>query len=300
VLPDGRIWDGLSALRKDNTGYDLKQLFLGAEGTLGVITAAVCKLFPAPITRETALCAVTELAAACRLLGMVRRSLGDCVVSFEFLARPALELVLANISDTRDPFVAAHPAYVLLELTGGHAARGLREELMAVYADAEAQGLVGDALIAESESQRSAWWRLREQIPAAERAAGGSIKHDVSVALADLPTLAQRAGAAVVSRHPGVRVSMYGHVGDGNLHFNVLAPVGADPETFRAAHAASVSDLVHRTAVELGGSFSAEHGVGQLKRDLLRVTESPIALDLMREIKAAVDPKDLMNPGKVL
>lgn len=300
VLADGRIWHGLGALRKDNTGYDLKQLFLGAEGTLGIITAAVVKLFPLPTARETAWVAVKDLSAACTLLKVLRQSLGDCVASFEYVSRYSLELVLAQVPGVRPPLNGAYDHHVLFELTASGAAAGLREALLAAYATAVEQGLVLDGVIAETVEHRSVLWRIRESIPAAEKAVGGSIKHDVSVAISNIPQLEQNARKEVASRHPEAAISVYGHIGDGNLHFNVLAPTAATAEQFKAQCAAGISNLVHTAAAELQGSFSAEHGVGRLKRDLLARTKSEVALQLMRQLKTALDPHGLMNPGKVL
>ena len=297
VLPDGRVWDGLRALRKDNTGYDLKHCFIGAEGTLGIITAAVLKLFPAQPQRETAWLAVADLAAACGVLAALRHRLGDCMTSFEYVSGPSLDLVLDQVPDTVAPFDAA--AHVLVEVAAGDGA-GLRDSFEHALSSLIADGQVLDAVIAQNDTQRRAFWRLRETIPAAEKQLGGSIKHDVSVQLDRLPRLEGDARSAVLACVPAARLSVYGHVGDGNLHFNVLAPADADPAAFKAAHAASVSTLVHAAASSLNGSFSAEHGVGKLKRELLRDTEGPVALDLMRALKHAFDPRGLMNPGKVL
>lgn len=300
VLPDGRIWDGLTALRKDNTGYDLKQLFLGAEGTLGIISAAVLKLFPMPAARETAWLAVRDLEAACALLRLARQVVGDVVTSFEYVTRPSLELALAAMSRLRDPLDAAYEHYVLLECSASGATGALGEAVSGLFESALEAGLAEDGVIAATGVHRAALWALRENVPAGEKAAGGSVKHDVSVAIARLPELAARAAAAVAAVAPAARLSVYGHIGDGNLHFNVLAPAGADPEAFRAAHGEAVSAAVHGAAAALAGSFSAEHGVGQLKRDLLAATESSLALEIMRGIKHVLDPKGVMNPGKVL
>lgn len=300
VLPNGEIWDGLTALRKDNTGYDIKQLFLGAEGTLGVITAAVLKLYPASTQRETAWLAAVDLSAACALLGLARRLLNDCVTSFEYLSLAALELVLTQVPETRCPFAQVYAHHVLLEVSVSGESSDLRRGLLKLFEVAEREQLVLDAVLTETLAQRADLWRLREKIPAAERAAGGSIKHDVSVAIAGVAELVDRASRAVLAEFPAVRFSLYGHLGDGNLHFNILAPATVDALAFRARNAERISMLVHTQAAELNGSFSAEHGVGQLKRDLLAATKSPVALMLMRQIKQTLDPKGLMNPGKVL
>ena len=300
VLPDGRIWEGLKALRKDNTGYDLKQLFLGAEGTLGIISAAVLKLFPIPTARETAWLAVRDLDAASEILGLARREVGDCVTSFEYVTRPSLALALAAVPRLRDPLDAAYAHYVLVECSASGATGALGEAMTRLCEGALAAGLALDGVIAASGAHRAALWALRENVPAGEKAAGGAIKHDVSVPIARLPELARRAAAGVAAAVPAARLSVYGHVGDGNLHFNVLAPAGADPQAFRSVHGEAVAAAVHGAAAALGGSFSAEHGVGRLKRELLAATESAVALDLMRGIKGVLDPRGLMNPGKVL
>ena len=300
VLPDGQVLSQLQALRKDNTGYDLRHVFMGAEGTLGIITAAVLRLLPQPAARETLLLNVRDAEAACACLSRARRALGDTVESCEFFTREALGLVLAHEAGARDPFAGDAPALLLLEIAGTFDSSRMRETLGALAATLLDDALAQDVLIAESPTQRAAWWRLRERIPAAERAAGGSVKHDVSVPLGRIPELAALAVAAVRAQVPQIRCSVYGHMGDGNLHLNFLAPEGEIPEVFRATHAAALSAEVHGLAVRLGGSFSAEHGVGQLKRELLRATRSPVALDLMSRLKHAFDPDNLMNPGKVL
>jgi len=298
VLPDGRVWDGLRVLRKDNTGYDLKHCFIGAEGTLGIISAAVLKLFPAQSQRETAWLAVDDLAAACRVLAALRHRLGDAMTSFEYISGESLALVLANVPDTSAPQVVS-PAHVLVEIAAGEG-HGLRETFERALLALSDEGLVRDAVLAQNETQRRACWRLRETIPAAEKQLGGSVKHDVSVQIDRLPALERAARSAVLAHVPTARLSVYGHVGDGNLHFNVLAPADADPVPFKTAHAEAVSTLVHEAASVLDGSFSAEHGVGKLKRELLRDVEGPLAIELMRRLKQAFDPLGLMNPGKVL
>jgi D-lactate dehydrogenase (cytochrome) len=298
VLPDGRVWDGLRALRKDNTGYDLRHCFIGAEGTLGIITAAVLKLFPAQPQSATAWLGVPDATAACRVLASLRHRLGDCMSSFEYLSAASLALVLAQVPGTQAPPVAA-AAHLLVEFTAGES-EGLREEVEPALLALVEDGTAADVVLAQNETQRRAFWRLRESVPAAEKALGGSIKHDVSVRIDRLPLLAQRAGEAVLARVPAARLSIYGHVGDGNLHFNVLAPVGVTAAAFKAAHGEAISALVHGVAQELEGSFSAEHGVGSLKRELLAAVEGPVAMDLMRGLKRAFDPLGLMNPGKVV
>ncbi len=297
VLPNGEVLDGLSALRKNNTGYDLKQLFIGAEGTLGIISAATVKLFARPTHMETALLAIRDLAAANALLTALRAELGDVVQSFEYFTQDSLDLVLAHVDNVRAPDTAAH--WVLVE-TAAHGYQDLRAGLAAVCERLQTGGSITNSWLAETSVQRAAWWRLRESIPAAERHAGGSIKHDIAVELDALHELAAAASRAVMAEFPASRLSIFGHVGDGNLHFNVLAPLADDAVAFKQRHAARISEIVHGCAIKLGGSFSAEHGVGQLKRELLREAKSPVAYALMQRLKAALDPRGLMNPGKVI
>ncbi len=299
VLPDGEVIDGLTGLRKDNTGYDLKSLFCGAEGTLGIITAAVLKLFPMPRSRQTAFVAVESADAACRLLGEARRISTDAVTSFEYLTRASLELVLHHIEGTADPFDQPYEHYVLLELSSGQDEEALRAVIERVLMDGMEAGSVVDGVIAESGQQRSKLWRLREAIPEAEKHNGGAVKHDVSVTIDRIPEYLERAPARV-DAVTNCLYSTYGHIGDGNLHYNLLPPSGAEPEAFRQKHGAAISRAVHDLAVEMGGSFSAEHGVGKLKRGALEDYKSAPALAAMRAIKQALDPDGRMNPGKVL
>ena len=299
VLPDGSVLDVLKPLRKDNTGYHLKQLFLGAEGTLGIITAAVLKLFPRPTDTETAWLAVDSLDAACRLLPMARRASGDCVTSFEYISAESLALAGKRLAAAKSPIAGTHEHHVLLELSAPLAPGSLRPRLEQLLESGMEQGLVLDAALAESDRQRQDLWKIREGIPEAEKLAGRSLKHDVAVPIADIPRFCARARERLAAM-PSHRVSVYGHIGDGNLHYNVLAPEGADPEEFRAEHGATASRLLHDLAAEMDGSFSAEHGVGQLKRPELERYTSPTALRLMKELKAVLDPDGVMNPGKLV
>lgn len=299
VLPDGRVIEGLSGLRKNNTGLDLKSLFCGAEGILGIITAATLKLFPRPTARQTAWLAVADAAAACRLLGRARTESGDCVTSFEYVTRSSLELALGYSDALVDPLEDAHQHYVLLELSSGQSEEQLREVCEAVLVSGMEEEEILDGVIAESSQQRSALWALREMIPESEKHQGGSVKHDVSVTIDRIPEYLDKASERLATITP-CRLSIYGHIGDGNLHYNLLAPVGDDPEAFKRAHARDLSECLHDLAAELGGSFSAEHGVGKLKKGELARYKDPVSLAAMRAIKAALDPKGLMNPGKVL
>ncbi len=297
VLADGGVWDGLRTLRKDNTGYDLKQLFIGAEGTLGIITAAVLKLFPRPHEVRTALAAVTDPSAAVELFERARATLGDLLTACELIPRNAVALVLRHIPGCRDPMAEAHPYYVLIELSAPSTGLGdLLEQLLMAAADS---GIVRDAVIAESGEQARKLWRLRDSISEAQRAEGGSIKHDVTLPLSRLTDFLCEASAAVIRAIPGSRVVPFGHLGDGNIHFNVSQPEGADRKAF-VAKWANLNRVVHDIAVSMGGSFSAEHGIGRLKREVLAHYRSPLELDLMRRLKSAFDPHNIMNPGKVL
>ncbi|MBN1240815.1 MAG: FAD-binding oxidoreductase, partial [Gammaproteobacteria bacterium] len=273
VLPNGDVMSELKGLRKDNTGYDLKQVFIGAEGTLGLITAAVLKLFPAPRARQTAWLAVESPAAACAVLGRARRESGDQVVSAEYVSRRSLELVLRHVGGARDPLDAPHAHYVLLELASADDDAALRDKLERILATGFEAGEVQDGVLAESGPQRDALWLLRERVPEAERREGGSVKHDVSVRISSLPAFIERAEPALAAIAPH-RLSIYGHIGDGNLHFNLLPPEGGSIEEFRESCAARLSERVHDVAAALGGSFSAEHGVGVLKAAELERYES--------------------------
>jgi FAD/FMN-containing dehydrogenase len=299
VLPSGEVLADLGGLRKDNTGYDLKALFLGAEGTLGVITAAVLKLFPEPRARETAWLAVSSVTAACRLLGRARRESGDRIVAAEYVSRPSLELVLRQVEGARDPLAAAHPHYLLLELASADETAELRALAERILAAGLEAGEIVDGALAESGSQRADFWRLRERVPEAERREGGALKHDVAVRIARLADFLERAEPALHAIVPH-RVSVFGHIGDGNLHFNLLPPVGQSLDAMRASAGERLTACVHDVAAALGGSFSAEHGVGALKVRELERYEPPTALALMRTLKRALDPDCIMNPGKVL
>ena len=300
VLPDGRIWDGLRGLRKDNSGYDLKHLFVGAEGTLGIITAATLKLFPRLHSRAVAFAALPSARAALDLFARLRDSCGETLTAFEFTNRNPLEFVLRHTPGTRDPFAQPHAWYVLMELASPRDDRaGLVRAVESVLESAAEGGIVADAVIAQSEPQADALWKLRESMSEAQKPEGGSIKHDVSVPLSRVPEFVERASAAVEAAMPGVRICAFGHMGDGNVHFNVSQPVGMDRAQF-LGHWERFNRMVHDLVQELGGSFSAEHGIGKLKiKDMDRYKED-VELDLMRAVKAALDPLGIMNPGKVL
>ncbi|MEX0752299.1 MAG: FAD-binding oxidoreductase [Xanthobacteraceae bacterium] len=298
VLADGRVWHGLNKLKKDNTGYDLKNLFIGAEGTLGVITAAVLKLFPRPRAVETAIAGVPSPAAALGLFNLARERAGGGVTGFELMPRIGFDLLREHPSGARDPLPSPHPWYVLIELSS-QAAEGLPEAMQEVLSAGAKQGLVADAAVAASLEQAKAFWRLREAIVEVQKYAGGSIKHDISVPVAAAPDFIAAASAAVTGLIPGARPFAFGHLGDGNVHFNVSQPIGAD-KTAYLARWAEVNAVVHAVAAKFGGSISAEHGIGRLKRDLLPGVKDPVALEMMRALKRTLDPKNILNPGKVL
>jgi FAD/FMN-containing dehydrogenase len=298
VLADGRVLSSLGSLRKDNTGYDLNALFVGAEGTLGIITAATLRLFPQPAVSATAFAAVNTLDAAIDVLAAVRAASADRVSGCEIMARSALELVLRHIPGSQDPFAAPSPWYLLLELQGTAAGGALDTVLETALATAAAAGQISDAVMAASGAQRLALWRLRESI-AALACEGAQIKHDVALPVTALPAFHAEAGPWILGRAPGARLVPFGHLGDGNLHYNVSLPAGADRPAFEAV-AADIERGVHDIARRHGGSFSAEHGIGQYKlRELQRLAD-PVELAMMRSVKRALDPNNIMNPGKLL
>ncbi|WP_018698004.1 FAD-binding oxidoreductase [Amorphus coralli] len=299
VLPTGEIWNGLRRLRKDNTGYDLKHLFIGAEGTLGIVTAAVLKLVPKPAAREVAVAAVATPREAIALFDRVRKVAGSSVVAFELMARRGLEFVLAHAEGSRDPLSEEHPWYVLIEIVSGRSRDEARAHLEEALGGALEDGIVPDAVIAESLDQAAALWRLRHMMSEVQLHEGGSIKHDVSVPIAAIPAFIEEATRAVLEVVPGARPVPFGHLGDGNLHFNISQPIGADKAAYLARWE-EVNAAVHAVVTNHGGSISAEHGIGRLKRDLLPTVRSPIEVDMMKRVKAAFDPKGIMNPGRVL
>ena len=299
ALADGRLLSALGTLRKDNTGYDVKSLFLGAEGTLGIITAASLKLFPKLRAFATALVAVPDPGAAVALLARLRDASGDRVSSFELIPRIAIDLTTRHIPGVRDPLDASYPWYVLCELTSSRAADPLEELLEQSLADALEERLVLDAAVARNAHHRAAFWKLRETIPEAQRQDGGSLKHDISVPVASIPDFIERGSRWVADHVPDGRLVSYGHVGDGNLHFNLNQAPGSDRAAFLAREE-PVKRAIHDLVRDFGGSFSAEHGIGRLKVSELERYAAPVELDLMRAIKRALDPNGIFNPGKVL
>ncbi len=295
VLADGRVLDLLRTLRKDNTGYDLKQMFIGAEGTLGIVTAAALKLFARPTARATAFVALSSPRQAVALLTRMQEATGGLISAFEILPRAGLELVLAHIPGARDPLASPAPWYVLVE-AAGTAQFDLGGVFEAVLGNS---ALVVDAVIATSEAQRAALWALRETMSEAQKREGASIKHDVSVPVSEIPLFLETATAAVLKAAPGARPIGFGHIGDGNIHFNFSAPPGGDAAAFLARWE-DIQRIVHDIVRDFGGSISAEHGIGVQKRDQLPRYKSAVELELMRTLKRTLDPKNILNPGKIL
>ena len=299
VLPDGRVWNGLRGLRKSNVGYDLKQLFIGAEGTLGVITAATLKLFPRPRVVETALVGLKRVEDVMELFARARAASGDQLTGFELIPRIGIDNVLQYGEGFREPLASRHPWYALVEISTSREDAHLRQALESLLAAAMEADLVQDGTIAESEAQRRELWRIRAALAEQQEKLGGSIKHDVSVPVSKVAEFIVRASAAVKERLPGIRPYPFGHVGDGNIHFNLTQPVGAD-KTVYLKRWAEFNRIVHDIVASLGGAISAEHGIGLLRRDELAHYAAPLELEMMREVKAALDPHGLMNPGKVI
>jgi len=298
VLADGRILNNLNKLKKDNTGYDLRDLFIGAEGTLGIITAAVLRLLPPPRSIETAFVGVPSPEKALELLGIAAERSGNGVTSFEILTRMGIDCVLKNMVGCREPMASRHDWYIVIELSS-QATSGLRDTMEDILSTGLERGLLSDAVIAESLEQTKAFWRVRELVGDGQRAEGGVVGHDVSVPVAAVPTFLREAGEAVRKLVPGCRPMPFGHLGDGNIHYIVVQEAGGDRDAF-LARTKEINELVHGIALRLGGSISAEHGIGYSKRDYLPKVKDPVALDLMRTLKAALDPKGILNPGKVL
>ncbi len=299
VLADGRIWDGLRSLRKDNTGYDLKNLFIGAEGTLGIITGAVLKLFPKPEAKATGFAGLASVGNIGKLFDIARRIGGHSLTSFEFVPRIGIDYVLRHGDQIRDPLSQAHDWYALVELSGQDSGGGPAELIEAILGEALEAEIVDDAAIAASLGQADDFWRLRELLSEVQGHEGGSIKHDVSVPIAAIPEFIERASKTVTGMIEGARPVPFGHYGDGNIHYNVSQPVGADKEAF-IARWDEVNAAVHAIVTEFNGSISAEHGIGRMKRDLLPGVKSEVELDLMRAIRRTLDPNAILNPGKVV
>jgi FAD/FMN-containing dehydrogenase len=299
VTAAGEVWDGLSGLRKDNTGYDLRDLFIGSEGTLGIITAATMKLYPSPASVTTVLAGTRGLGACVNLLAMAHARLGAGLTGFEVMNRFSLDLVARHFQTLPRPLPGA-AWVVLLELSDPEGEVQARQRLESLLEDALGEGLIDDAVVAESHAQSRALWQLRESIPLAQSQEGLNVKHDISLPVSAIAGFVDATDAALQARFPGIRIVDFGHLGDGNLHYNVQAPEGQDPAAFLREHEETVNGIVYDAVQSRGGSISAEHGVGQLKREELRHRKSPVALGLMRAIKQALDPAGLLNPGRVI
>jgi FAD/FMN-containing dehydrogenase len=299
VLPDGSVWEGLRGLRKDNTGYDMKQLFIGAEGTLGIITAAVLRLFPKPTARETAWIALDSPQAAVALLGHMRAQMGDAVSAFELMCRLIIDLLVTGVPGHEDPLRSPYPWYVLMDATSQGPPGSLHGPFSEALAGAQEAGLIRDALIASSGAQAAKLWKMRESLVEAQVSAGGTIAHDVSVPVSRIPEFIARADAAVLAAYPRARPCAFGHVGDGNMHYNPVRPRDWDGARFKQERP-HVNRIVHDIVVQLGGSISAEHGIGQSRLAELAHYKAPVEIEMMRAVKRALDPKGIMNPGKVV
>jgi FAD/FMN-containing dehydrogenase len=299
VLADGRVWNGLKSLRKDNSGYDLKDLFIGSEGTLGIITAAVLRLFPKPAEILTCMAAMSALESAPAFFARVLERAGPMLTAFEIMPRIGVDFVLRHGSGVRDPFPSPYPWYVLFELTSPFEGDGLRRLAETLLNEGIETGEIDNAVIASSLTQAAELWRLRELMSEVQKEEGGSIKHDVAVPVARVPELVARANQLVELMIPGARPVPFGHLGDGNIHYNVSQPLGMDRSIFLSSWE-TLNAAVHEIVLDLGGSISAEHGIGRLKRDLLPHAKQPLELELMRKIKSAFDPNGILNPGKLL
>ena len=299
VLASGEVFHGLRRLKKDNRGYDLRHLFVGAEGTLGIITAAVLKLFPKPAGREVAYVGLASPEAALSLLRHAERLAGPQLSAFELIPRIGMEFTLRHTQGARDPLQAPHPWYVLMEIGSSRSAEDARDTLEAVLTEGFEAGIVDDAVPAKSLAEAKAFWAMREELSWAQKPEGGSIKHDVAVPVALVPAFIASADRAVAEAMPGARVVAFGHLGDGNIHYNISQPVGADTASFLARWH-EMNAIVHGIVASMDGTFSAEHGIGQLKREELVRSKQGTEIELMRRIKAAFDPDQILNPGKLL
>ena len=299
VLPNGEIWSELNALRKDNTGYDLKQLFVGAEGTLGIITKAVLKLFPAPKMSTTVLTALPKIETILALFKKTRELCGDQLTAFELISRIGLELGSKHIDGVIDPFKTPHPWYALIELTSAQKRDNIRANIEEILANALENNIIVDAVFAESDTQRRELWKIREELPAAQSREGASIKHDISVPVSDTVNFIVEASERLLKFLPGIRPCPFGHIGDGNIHYNLTQPVGMVKEDFMA-RSTEINRIVHDLVIEMKGSISAEHGIGAFKLEELAHYASPSKMSLIRTIKHAIDPNNIMNPGKII
>jgi FAD/FMN-containing dehydrogenase len=299
VLPTGEVWNGLRRLKKDNTGYDLRDVFIGSEGTLGVITGAVIKLHAKPLGHQVAFAGLKSPAAALALFESAQNLCGTALTGFELMPRIGVEFTCKHIPDVRDPLEQPHDWYVLIDVSTTDSAQTAITMIETLLEQGFVNGHIQDAVIASSNAQQNALWHMRESMSDAQKPEGGSIKHDVSVPVSSIPKFMTRAEQGVLAAMPGARICAFGHLGDGNIHYNITQPVGADKAAFLGRWG-EINKIVHGIVLELGGSISAEHGIGQLKRDELAAIRDPIEIDLMKRIKQAFDPAGIMNPGKVL
>ncbi|WP_407716616.1 FAD-binding oxidoreductase [Mangrovibrevibacter kandeliae] len=299
VLASGEVFHGLGRLRKDNRGYDLRDLFVGSEGTLGIITAAVLRLFPKPAGREVAFVGLADPEAALDLLKAAQARAGTQLTAFELMGRTAMEFTLRHTEGARDPMTQPHAWYVMIEISSGRSAEDARETLETILSEAFEAGGVEDAVVAQSLADAKRFWRMREDMSWAQKPEGGSIKHDVAVPVARVPEFLRAADAAVLKAVPGARIVAFGHLGDGNIHYNISQPVGADKAAFLDRWS-EVNAIVHAIVADLDGTFSAEHGIGQLKREELARTKDRVEMEMMRGIKQVLDPYCILNPGKVV
>ncbi|WFS01443.1 FAD-binding oxidoreductase [Rhizobium tumorigenes] len=299
VLPTGEIWNGLRRLKKDNTGYDLRDLFIGAEGTLGIITGAVLKLFPQPLGHQVAFAGIRSVEDALSLFRNASGLCGPALTGFELMPRIGVEFTTRHIDGVRDPLETVHPWYVLIDISTSDSAETAERMMSALLEQGFEAGLVQDATIASSQAQQKALWHMRESMSGAQKPEGGSIKHDVSVPVSQIPAFMHEAEQAVMAAMPGARICAFGHMGDGNIHYNISQPVGADKAEF-IGRWREMNRIVHGLVMKHEGSISAEHGIGQLKRDELASIRPEIEMELMRRIKKSFDPAGIMNPGKVV
>jgi FAD/FMN-containing dehydrogenase len=301
VLADGSIFNALTPLKKDNRGFDLKQMLIGSEGTLGIVTAATLKLVPALADRVVVWAGVKSLQVARRLMLHCEAAAGDALEGFEVMPQSSLEAVMGYLPDARAPLADAHPWHVLVEIVADHAtADGLRDRVEAIIADAFEAGLIDDAVLSANEAQAEAFWILRDSVAPAERAKGPAMQHDISVPVEKMPDFVDHAVATIEAAHPGTEAIAFGHLGDGNVHFHVISPSGSERAAWEASEGKAISAEVHDMVVAWGGSISAEHGIGQLKRAELERLSDPVSLAMMRAVKQALDPKGLLNPGKLV
>ena len=299
VLPSGEIWDGLRRLKKDNTGYDLKNLFIGAEGTLGIITAAVLKLFPKPCGKAVAFCGLQSPDHALKLLSKASHLAGQSLTTFELMAEIPFQFTLKHMENVRNPLSAIYPWHVLCEISSNRSQKDADETLQAILEEAFSDELIDDAALSTSLSQVQDFWRIREMMPVAQKHEGGSMKHDVSVPIHLVPEFLTKADMIIKREMPEARLCTFGHLGDGNIHYNISQPNDGNAEEF-LQHQPEINNLIHDLVISMNGSVAAEHGVGRLKRDLIARSKDPVELALMHSIKSTLDPDQIMNPGKVI